>query len=176
MGQLLHSNATTTQAVRRAIQHNQESLRKAARRFNVNWKTIARWRKRAFVEDLPMGPKLAKSTGLSQTEEAVIVTFRQKTQLPLDDVLYTLQETLPHLRRSSLHRCFVRHGVNHRPKERVKTPSKQKFKAYPMGYFHLDIAEVQTAEGKLYLFVAIDRISKFSYAELHEKAHRTTGI
>src|SRR3546814_13307540 len=27
-----------------------------------------------------------------------------------------------------------------------------------------------TAEGKLYLFVAIDRTSKFAYAELHEKA------
>ena len=46
-----------------------------------------------------------------------------------------------------------------------------------------DIAEVQTAEGKLRLFVAIhcpagdcraiterDRTSKFTYAELHEKA------
>ena len=32
---------------------------------------------------------------------------------------------------------------------------KKKFKAYALGYFHVDIAEVQTAEGKLYLFVAI---------------------
>jgi len=57
MAQLLHANATTTQATRRAIQANQESLNKAAKRFNVNWKTIDRWRKRDFVEDLPMGPK-----------------------------------------------------------------------------------------------------------------------
>ena len=49
-------------------------------------------------------------------------------------------------------------------------PAKQKFKSYPIGYFHIDIAEVQTAEGKLYLFVAIDRTSKFAYTELHEKA------
>ena len=34
----------------------------------------------------------------------------------------------------------------------------------------IDIAEVQTAEGKLRLFVAIDRTSKFAYAELYEKA------
>jgi len=33
---------------------------------------------------------------------------------------------------------------------------KSKFKTYPIGYFHIDIAEVQTAEGKLYLYVAID--------------------
>ena len=33
--------------------------------------------------------------------------------------------------------------------------------------FHVDIAEVQTAEGKLFLFVAIDRTSKFAFVELH---------
>ncbi|TIV44113.1 MAG: transposase family protein, partial [Mesorhizobium sp.] len=42
--------------------------------------------------------------------------------------------------------------------------------AYPIGYFHVDIAEVRTAEGRLYLFVAIDRTSKFAFTELHEKA------
>src|SRR5262249_46498240 len=32
------------------------------------------------------------------------------------------------------------------------------------GYFHIDIAEVRTEEGKLHLFVAIDRTSKFAFA------------
>ena len=32
--------------------------------------------------------------------------------------------------------------------------SKKKFKQYPIGFFHIDIAEVRTEEGKLYLFVA----------------------
>jgi hypothetical protein len=36
-------------------------------------------------------------------------------------------------------------------------PERQKFKRYPIGYFHIDIAELRTNEGKLYLFVAIDR-------------------
>ena len=49
-------------------------------------------------------------------------------------------------------------------------PAKKKFKRYPIGYFHVDIAEVRTGEGKLRLFVAIDRTSKFVYVELHEKA------
>jgi transposase InsO family protein len=31
---------------------------------------------------------------------------------------------------------------------------------------------VRTKEGKLYLFVAIDRTSKFAYAELHERQTR----
>ena len=39
-------------------------------------------------------------------------------------------------------------------------PKRSKVKRYPIGFFHIDIAEVQTAEGKLSLFVAIDRTSK----------------
>jgi len=31
-----------------------------------------------------------------------------------------------------------------------------------IGYFHIDLAEVRTEQGKLYLFIAIDRISKFA--------------
>lgn len=36
----------------------------------------------------------------------------------------------------------------------------------------IDIPEVQTAEGRLNLFVAIERTSKFAFVELHEKAAR----
>ena len=50
---------------------------------------------------------------------------------------------------------------------------KKKFKTYPIGYFHIDIAEVQTAEGKLYLYVAIDRTSKFAFAQLVRKTGRS---
>jgi len=52
-------------------------------------------------------------------------------------------------------------------------PDKLKFKVYPIGYFHIDIAEVRTEEGKLYLLVAIDRTTKFAFVELHEKADRS---
>ena len=40
---------------------------------------------------------------------------------------------------------------------------------------HIDIAEVQTAEGKLCLFVGIDRTSKFAATRLVEKADRKTA-
>src|SRR5438132_977254 len=53
-----------------------------------------------------------------------------------------------------------------------KPSKKSRFKPYPIGYFHLDIAEVHTEEDKLYLFVAIDRTSKFTFAELHERMTR----
>ncbi len=42
-------------------------------------------------------------------------------------------------------------------------------------FFHMDIAEVQTAEGKLYLFVGIDRTSKFVAIQLVNKANRRTA-
>src|ERR1043166_1292351 len=174
MGQVLHGSATTTEAVRRAIQHSQASLRTLARRYGINQKTVAKWKKRTATTDLPTGPKVARSTVLSIEEEAVIVAFRRHTLLPLDDCLYALQATIPHLTRSSLHRCLQRHGISRLPDVEGATPSKRKFKRYPIGYFHIDIAEVQTAEGRVYLFVSIDRPSQFAFTELHAKA--TTRI
>jgi transposase InsO family protein len=136
----------------------------------VNPKTIAKWKKRASVSDLPTGPREAKSTVLSIEEEAVVIAFRRHTLLPLDDCLYALQATIPHLTRSSLHRCLQRHGISRLPDVEGDRPERRKFKTYPIGYFHIDIAEVRTEQGKLYLFVAIDRTSKFAFVELHEKA------
>ena len=162
MGQVLHRGATTTEAVRRAIQHSQESLRALARRYSINPKTVAKWKNRTAVGDLPTGPKDAKSTILTIEEEAIIVAFRRHTLLPLDDCLYALQATIPNLTRSSLHRCLQRHGISRLPGVTGDKEPKRKFKTYPIGYFHIDIAEVRTAEGKLYLYVAIDRTSKFT--------------
>ena len=175
MGQVLHGSATTTEAIRRAIQHSQESLRTLAQRYGVNPKTVAKWKKRAVVTDLPTGPKDPKSTVLSVEEEAMIIAFRRHTLLPLDDCLYALQATIPCLTRSSLHRCLQRHGISRLPEVEGDKPDKRKFKTYPIGYFHIDIAEVRSEAGKLYLFVAIDRTSKFAFAELHEKADRPSA-
>jgi transposase InsO family protein len=175
MGQVLHGCATTTEAVRRAIQHSQESLRALSNRYGINQKTVAKWRKRTSVADLRTGPKAPKSTVLSTEEEAVIVAFRRHTLLPLDDCLYSLQATIPHLTRSSLHRCLHRHGISRLPEMVGDKTDKKKFKTYPIGYFHIDIAEVQTAEGKLYLYVAIDRTSKFAFVQLVRKTGRTSA-
>jgi hypothetical protein len=65
MGQVLHGCATTIEAIRRAIQHSQESLRALSKRYGINPKTVAKWKKRGSVADLPTGPKEPKSTSLS---------------------------------------------------------------------------------------------------------------
>src|SRR3954464_14674554 len=172
MGQVLHGSATTTEAIRRAIQHSKESLRALSRRYGVNQKTVRKWKARSSVVDRRTGPKEPRSTVLSIKEEAVIVGFRRHTLLPLDDCLYALQPTIPHLTRSSLHRCLQRHGISRLPDADGSKPQRSKFKRYPIGFFHIDIAEVRTEQGKLHLFVAIDRTSKFAFVELHEKATR----
>ena len=109
---------------------------------------------------------------ISPEDEAAIVAFRKRTLLPLDDCFYALQPSIPYLTRSSLHRCLQRHGISRLPEVQGDRPVRKRFKSYPIGYFHIDIAEMQTAQGKLYLFVAIDRTSKFAFTELHTKASK----
>ena len=170
MGQVLYGSARTTQAIRRSIQRSQESLQTLTKRHGLNPKTVAKWRKRPTTTDAPMGPK-SVSTVLTAEEEAVAVALRRHTLLPLDDCLYALQATIPHLSRSALHRCFQRHDISRLPlTEDGQSPPKKKFKDYPIGYLHVDFAEVQTEQGRVYLFVAIDRTSKVAFAELQPRA------
>jgi len=175
LGQVLHGSVTTTAAVRRAIQHSQNSLIALSQRYDINPKTVAKWRSRETVEDRKTGPSQPRSTILSKEEEAIIITFRRHTLLPLDDCLYALQPTPPHLTRSSLHRCLQRHGISCLPD--VDKPAKKTFKRYPIGYIHIDpclhegrLCRGACRRGTLAFLVAIDRTSKFTYVEVHQRA------
>ena len=88
----------------------------------------------------------------------------------------------------SLHRCLQRHGISRLPDVDGDKPAKKKFKrraiegaigsspmASPIGYFHVGIAELRTGEGKLHMFVAIDRTSKFAFVKLEERATSMTA-
>jgi hypothetical protein len=86
-----------------------------------------------------------------------------------------LQATIRHLTRSALHQCLKRHAISHLPEIEGGKPQKKTFKPYPIEYFHIDMAKVRTEEGKLYLFVALDRTSKFASAELHTEAMKTVA-
>ena len=83
---------------------------------------------------------------LSTTDEAMVVALRRHTLLPLDDCLYAWQAAVPHVTRSALHRCLQRHGISHLPDIEGEKPKRQRFKRYPIGFFHFDIDEVQTAK------------------------------
>ena len=115
----------------------QASIAELSRELGINAKTVAKWRKRKTVEDRKTGPKEPRSTVLSEEEEAMVVAFRRHTLLPPDDCLYALQPSSPHLTRSSLHRCLQRHGISRLPDMDGDKPKRQKFKRYPIGYFHI---------------------------------------
>jgi Helix-turn-helix domain len=69
MGQVLHGSATTTEAIRRALQNSQKSLRALARRYGINQKTVAKWKKRGSVADLPTGFRMLEER-LAEVGEA----------------------------------------------------------------------------------------------------------
>jgi transposase-like protein len=85
MGQILHGSATTTEAVRRAIQNSQANLRELARRYGINPKSVAKWRGRRSASDALTGPKPPHSTMLTSEDETLVVEFRRHTLLPLDE-------------------------------------------------------------------------------------------
>ncbi len=135
MSDRVRSLATITHAVRAAIQLVATSLATLSRELGINPKTVAKWRKRATVEDLKTRPKAPHSTTLSEAEEAMVVAFRRHTLLPLKDCLYALQPSIPHLTRSALHRCLQRHGISRLPDIEDDKPKRQRFKRYPIGFF-----------------------------------------
>jgi hypothetical protein len=71
-----------------------------------------------------MGPRTPRSTVLTLIEEAVIIEFRRRTLLPLDDVMGCLKDSIPNLTRSSLHRCLERHGISRLPNSQEKASKR----------------------------------------------------
>ena len=135
MGQVRHGSATTTHAVRAAMQRLQASIAE----LGLNPKTVAKWRKRQTIEDRKTGQKEPRSIILNEKEEAMIVAFRRHTVLPLDDCLYALQTSIPQLTPSSLHRCLQRHGISRLPDVDGDKPKRQKFKRYPISFFRIPL-------------------------------------
>ena len=171
----LHGSARTTPRVRAELQASQEKTSCLARRYGLSRTTVDKWRVRTTTQDAPMGPSSPHSTVLSLAEEAMVVEFRRRTLLPLDDVLGCLRDSIPKLTRSSLHRCLDRHGISRLPVDPDKTPKRGKFADTRIGYVHIDISELRLAQGKLNMFLAIDRVSKFTYVEFRDNAGKMNG-
>ena len=172
MDQVLHGSATTTHAIRAAIQRSKAPLKDLAARYGLNQKTVAKWRKRAFVNDAPMGPTTPRSTVLSSEEEEIIVTFRQNTLLPLDDCLTPCgNDSSPY----SIVSASVPQTPRHQPAAGDRWREGREETLQTVSTFHIDIAEVQTVEGKLYLYVAVDRTSKFTFVQVVRKTGRTSA-
>lgn len=55
------------------------SVQAFIRQHGLNRKTAKKWRGRDFVHDVPMEPKVPRSTVLTPAEEAMAVAFRRHT-------------------------------------------------------------------------------------------------
>ncbi len=122
-----------------------------------------------------MGPAKPRSTTLTEAEEAIVVEFRKRTLLPLDDVLGCLKDSIPNLTRSALHRCLVRNGISRLPKDPTDNSKRKTFKNTEIGYVHIDSSELRSTEGKIHMFLAIDRVSKFVYVEFYDSPGKVEG-
>ena len=175
MGQVYHSNARTTQAVRRAIQHRQESLQSIATRYRNQSKNGDQ------VAQAAHGPRRSDGarTGPNGTHDRAGSHCRS-----LSSAHAAAARRLP-VCAPSHHPAALPFGPaplfsapRHQPpplSEAGQSPPKKKFKDYPIGYLHVNFAEVQTEEGKQHLFVAIDRTRQGGFAEQHPHAKRVVA-
>jgi hypothetical protein len=166
MGSVLHGNATTTPRIRKEIQEAQESLATLAERYHINEKTVLHWKHADGVEDKKSGPKVRKSA-LNELEQQAICTVRRHLRLPLDDLFTLFKPRMPALTRSNLLRCLQHYGLSRLPKDEMSM-EKKPLKQYNIGYVYVDITELHGETDKWYLFVAIDRLTKYVYVELHQ--------
>lgn len=126
-----------------------------------------------------MGPAWPRSATLTEAEETIVVGVRRRTLLPLDDVLGCWRETIPRLTRSALHRCLVRHGISRLPQAEDQACKRRRFAETTIGYVHIDVCELRLTEGKLVLFLAVDRVSKFvhlAFFDADTKANGAAGL
>ena len=169
-----HSCATTTLGVRRAIQESEEKDIALAKRYGVNRKTIAKWKARDFTSDERMGPRTPRSSLLSPKDEAIILAYRWRTRLALDDAHFRLRRLMPKLTRPTLYRCLKRHGLSRIGATATCPPLTTAALRGPY-IFEIAIHEVVVFRdpddgiGLLYsVFLAVEEITKDVFAEVAE--------
>jgi transposase-like protein len=171
----LHGSARTTPRVRAELQAAQEATRALAARYGLNPKTVAKWRRAHHDRGRSDGAEPRPQHVLTEAEEAIVVEFRRRTLLPLDDVLGCLREAIPRLTRSALHRCLVRHGISRLPRGEENASKRGRFAETTIGYVHIDVCELRLAEGRLFMFLAIDRVSKFAHVAFFDANTKMNG-
>jgi transposase InsO family protein len=169
----LHQNARTTPAIRQELRQSTKSDRELAREYNLHRATVRKWRRRETGQDASHRPHRIHAT-LSPVQEQVVVALRQTLLRPLDDLLAVTREFIhPAVSRSGLDRCLRRHGVSNLsaliPHPEGEAQPVKTFKDYAPGFVHIDVKylpQMPDEAAHQYLFVAIDRASRWVYVEI----------
>jgi transposase len=162
----LHANATTTPKVRAYIQTSTAPVAELAEELGVSEPTVRKWRDRKTVQDRShCRRRLGQST--SAQEETLICDLRRDVGLSLDDIVEVMRRCINGaLSRSSIYRCLKRYGLS----GRVKPPEPEKagrFTEQGFGFVHIDLKHLTQLRGKkAYVFVAIERTTRFVHIEI----------
>ncbi len=171
----IHPNARTTPAVRAEIARSGEPAGMIAKRFGVSTETVRKWRKRGPGDCLDRSARPHKLPWkASEEERAVVCALRRATGFPLDDLTFVVGHFLPHLDRDNVYRILKAAGLSRRPAPATPGRVAGTFKEYELGFVHVDVKhlpKLRTAGGdwrKRYLFVAIDRRSRFVHLAVRD--------
>ena len=176
--QRTHGCARTTPRIRRAIQASDEKNTVLSREYGVHRQTVAKWKARDTPFDARMGPKNPRSSVLTLGDEAIIVAYRWRTRLSLDDSLARLKCFIHQLSRSALYRCLRRHGLSKMGRTAKRPPFTDAALNRP---YRFEITTVEVGGpgdvfGKaLPVFLAVEKITKLVYAEVGKAATPTNA-
>ena len=166
----------TPKRIRKAIQQSGDSVRTLAKRYDISPTTVQKWKGRETIEDKRRGPKVIRSSVLTEGEEETITLFRRQTLLSLDDCLYALQPSIPALSRSSLYRCFRRHKLNSLSAISSLALAANRSADPSIGCFFVGVIPIEAIDGRGELFIALDRTSKFGFASFLNKITKSRFV
>jgi len=119
MKQEYHSNAVTNLHIRSQIQESNLTNFELANKYNTSEVTISKWKNRKILADKSSRPD-SINYALSDLEQALAISLRQATWLPLDEVWEALLEVNPEITRSSVYRLFCRTSINKVPQKKER--------------------------------------------------------
>lgn len=166
MCQVYHSNASTNSHIREIIQKSDLTNDELASIYNINVKTVSKWKSRDYQEDKSSCPNVIHYS-LSYLDKEIIRVVRTLTWMNLDDLVDCISLNIPKANRSNTYRTLRDFGINITPQEQKE--KAKIFKEYKPGYLHIDVTYLPKLDGKRhYLFVAIDRATRVLYYQVYE--------
>jgi len=176
MLQKLHKNAKTNYAIRQEIKQSQDSISALAKKFNLSWSTVKKWRERETLEDKSSRPHKLRTT-LTQAQEDLIIFERKKFKKTVEEIYFSLEGKIPNLYPLKIYRCLVRYGLNVLPEELIKAERRiKRFRRYTIGYLHIDtLYSPKINKKRWYVFTAIDRVSKLAFLWVSERKTKEMG-
>ncbi|MCX7928981.1 MAG: DDE-type integrase/transposase/recombinase, partial [Patescibacteria group bacterium] len=172
----LHKNARTTIAIREYIKNSKESIYALAKKLNLSWNTVKKWKFSDNIEDKSSRPYKLNTT-LTKEQEELICFERKQFKKTIDDIFFSLEDKIPNLYPMKIYRCLKRHNLATLPSDFVAMERKiKKFKKYGIGYLHIDILySPKINKERRYIYTSIDRVSKIAYIMLGKSKRKETG-